>query len=257
MTIHRHQYPILEFDDSSVAIIEPSEYRARLDVCPHCIICFFSEVVEAVRDQYSARVVWQQKWEYGWYSLYELEHEGKKIAFFHCGAGAPLAAALLEETIAYGCSKFIAIGGAGIIGRQHPVGHLMVPASAIRDEGTSYHYLPASREVAASPEAVTAIEYVIKKSGIDYVLTKTWTTDAPYRETRDKANLRCGEGCLTVEMEAAALFAVAQCRNVPLGQILYAGDDLTGEAWDERKWQSRVEVRHSMFWLAAEACWSL
>lgn len=257
MTVHRHQYPILELDDNPKAIIEPSKYRPRLDVSPYCIISFFSEVVEAVRDQFSARIVWQQKWEYGWYSLYELEHQDQRIAFFHCGAGAPLAAALLEETVAYGCNKFIAIGGAGIIGERHPVGHLMVPASAIRDEGTSYHYLPPSREVAASPDAVAAIEAVIRERGIDYVLTKTWTTDAPYRETRDMVNLRCGEGCLTVEMEAAGLFAVAQFRNVPLGQILYAGDDLTGEVWDERKWQSRAEIRRDLFWIAAEACWRL
>lgn len=257
MTIHRHQYPILELDDSPSAIIEATAYIKPVPVSPYCVICFFGEVVEAVRDQYAARVVWQQKWEYGWFTLYELEHEGKKIAFYHTGVAAPLAAALLEEVLAIGCRKFIVIGGAGIIGKQHPVGHLMVPTSAIRDEGTSYHYLPASREVAASPEAVGAIEYVIRKSGIDYVLTKTWTTDAPYRETRDRANLRCGEGCLTVEMEAAALFAVAQFRNVPLGQILYAGDDLTGEVWDERKWQSRADVRRNMFWLAAEACWRL
>jgi len=65
---------------------------------------------------------------------------------------------------------------------------------------------------------------------------------------------RRAEGCLTVEMEAASLLAVAQFRQVSLGQILYAGDDLSGEAWDNRGWQSRKEVRESLFWLAADAC---
>lgn len=83
---------------------------------------------------------------------------------------------------------------------------------------------------------------------------KTWTTDAPYRETQSMIDARRAEGCLTVEMEAASLIAVAQFRKVLLGQILYAGDDLSGENWDKRGWQSRQEVRENLFWLAADAC---
>jgi uridine phosphorylase len=68
---------------------------------------------------------------------------------------------------------------------------------------------------------------------------------------------RQGQGCLTVEMEAAALLAVAQYRGVLLGQVLYGGDDLSGEAWDNRGWQSRPQIREQLFWLAAEACLAL
>ena len=86
---------------------------------------------------------------------------------------------------------------------------------------------------------------------------KTWTTDAPYRETPVKIAARRAEGSLTVEMEAASLFAVAQYRQVVLGQILYGGDDLSGEAWDRRGWQSHKAVRENLFWLAADACLEL
>ena len=65
------------------------------------------------------------------------------------------------------------------------------------------------------------------------------------------------EGCLTVEMEAAGMMAVSQFRNVPFGQILYAGDDLSGLEWDNRGWQSRSDIREQLFWLAAEAVMSL
>jgi uridine phosphorylase len=82
-------------------------------------------------------------------------------------------------------------------------------------------------------------------------------TDAPYRETSAKVAARKSEGCLTVEMEAASLIAVAQFRDVILGQVLYGGDDLSGEAWDHRDWASRPDVRQNLFWLAAEACLSL
>lgn len=257
MAIHQHQFPVLEFDDNASAVIEPAALLKPIDVTPYCVISFFGEVVDQLRDEFNARTVFQQKWEYGYFTLFELVHEGRRLAFYHSGVGAPLAAGLLEEAIALGCRKFVVIGGAGNIGTRHAVGHLMIPTSAIRDEGTSYKYVPPSREISPNPEAVAAIESVISQCGLDFVRTKTWTTDAPYRETRDMIDRRAAEGCLTVEMEAAALFAVAKFRNVPLAQILYAGDDLTGSEWDMRQWHCRADIRRNLFWIAAEACWQL
>lgn len=89
-----------------------------------------------------------------------------------------------------------------------------------------------------------------------YTLGKTWTTDAFYRETPAKVARRRAEGCLIVEMGAAALFAVAQFRGVTLAQVLYAGGDSSGATWDDRAWE-RHEVRERLFWLAAEACLTL
>ena len=86
------------------------------------------------------------------------------------------------------------------------------------------------------------------------MLGKTWTTDAFYRETSAKVRLRKEEGCLTVEMEAAAFFAVACFRGVDFAQLLYGGDDVSGETWDSRDWVNRHSARESLFWLAAEAC---
>lgn len=159
--------------------------------------------------------------------------------------------------IALGCRKFIACGGAGVLDREIAVGHLVVPTSAIRDEGTSYHYLPPSREVSASPEGVAAIEAALKADGIDYITGKTWTTDAIYRETPEKVKLRKAEGCVTVEMEAATFFAVAQFRGVTFAQILYGGDNLDSDQWDSRHWDKHTSIREKLFWLAAEACLKL
>lgn len=104
---------------------------------------------------------------------------------------------------------------------------------------------------------MAALQGVLNRRGLPHLTGKTWTTDAPYRETPDKIAMRRKEGCLTVEMEAAALMAAAQFRGVTLGQVLYGGDDLSGETWDKRGWQSRAEVRESLFWLAVEACLEL
>jgi nucleoside phosphorylase len=100
---------------------------------------------------------------------------------------------------------------------------------------------------------VEALAALLAERGVPHRVGKTWTTSAPYRETLPKIERRRQEGCLTVEMEAAALMAVAQHRGVPFGQVLYAGDDLSGEAWDNRAWQTRADVREQLFWLAADA----
>jgi uridine phosphorylase len=93
--------------------------------------------------------------------------------------------------------------------------------------------------------------------GVSFRVGKTWTTDAPYRETPFKIAKRKGEGCLIVEMESAGMMAVAQFRGVVFGQVLYAGDDLSGTEWDNREWQSRDDIRERLFWLCADACLTL
>jgi uridine phosphorylase len=126
-------------------------------------------------------------------------------------------------------------------------------SSAVRDEGTSYHYLAPARTVATDPAVVSAIEDVLRRSGVPFTTGTTWTTDAAYRETKEKVALRRSEGCITVEMEAAALLAVAHFRGVTLGQLLYAGDSLAGERWDHRDWVHAHDAREALFWLAADA----
>jgi uridine phosphorylase len=133
----------------------------------------------------------------------------------------------------------------------------VVLSSAIRDEGTSFHYLPPARHIDFDPEARQVLQDTLEERGAPYVAGKTWTTDAPYRETPRKIAARRDEGCLTVEMEASALAAVAAFRGVSLAQVVYCGDDLAGESWDHRSWQSLSDVREDLFDLAATAALAL
>ena len=253
----KQPYPILEYDDDLQSILEPSELIQKMDVPKHCVICFFAEVIQWLVEEKGARFIANSKSEIGHHPLYEIDYQGKRLAFFHPGIGAPLAASLLEEAIARGCQKFIAIGGCGVLDKTIAVGHLLLPVSALRDEGMSYHYLPPSREVKVDPIPLAAIERVLTRHGIEYLKTKTWTTDAIYRETENKAKAYLEEGCLAVEMETAAFYAVAQFRDVHLGQILYGGDAVIPNEWDGRVWTSRQEVRRDLFWLAAEAVFEI
>jgi len=250
-------YPILEFDETPEAFIEPSKIIRARDLPEHCVICFFKEVLDKVVEEQHAQVVVQNRWEDGPHPIYEISYRDQRLAFFHPGVGAPIATGLLEEAIAFGCRKFIACGGCGVLEKDIAVGHLMVVAGAVRDEGVSYHYLPPGREVIADEFGVNALVNTLNARGLPYLVGKTWTTDAPYRETVKKIGSRRAEGCLTVEMESASLIAVAQFRKVTFGQVLYGGDDLSGAEWDNRQWQSRSEVRESLFWLCADACLGL
>ncbi len=245
-------YPILEFDPTPLAIIEPSQVLKPLDTMPERLVfCFFQKVIEKVCKD--AELVTHLGSELGENPVYAVEVGGTRIAVVHPGVGAPLAAGFMDELIALGARKFIACGGAGVLNREIAVGHVIVPDAAVRDEGTSYHYLPPAREVHASPEAITAIIDTLDAHEVSYIVGKTWTTDGLYRETPAKILRRKAEGCITVEMEAAAFFAVAQFRGVTFGQVLYGGDDISGDAWDHRGWHRQADTREKLFWLAAKA----
>lgn len=247
-------YPILEYDEARDAFIEPSRVVRSIDIAEHCVLCFFQDVITGLREEATLRPVYTLGSEIGANPVYEMVVEGRRVAVTHPGVGAPLAVGFLEELIALGCRKFIVCGGAGSLESAVTLGHLIVPDAAVRDEGTSYHYLPPGREVAADPRGVAAVEQALTARGLPFVRGKTWTTDALYRETPSRIAARKAEGCLTVEMEAAALFAAAAFRGVALGQLLYGGDDLSGAAWDHRAWQGQSATRRLVFDAAAAAC---
>jgi uridine phosphorylase len=250
----QRDFPILEFDPARRAVIEPSEQIGPSDVPEHCVPCFFGDVVTGLVESGRAREVACMKSEMGRHPLLVMEVGGRECAVYQPGISAAFAAAMLDEVIAHGCTKFIACGAAGVLDRTIDPGHIIVPVSAVRDEGASYHYMPPSREVEADLAGVSAIERVLREHDRPYTKGKTWTTDAFYRETPEKVALRRSEGCITVEMEAAAFFAVARFRGVTFAQMLYGGDDVSGEEWDHREWHKRASVREDLLELAAEAC---
>lgn len=245
--------PILEFDPSAEAILEPHLAVKGFDLPPHVVLCFFRDAIAAFVEEAAGREIGRLASEIGSYPVYELDVDGRRLAVAHPGVGAPLAAGWLEELISLGGRAFIAAGGAGVLVPDLALGHVVVPTAAIRDEGTSYHYLPASREVEPTADALRAIVDTLEARGVPHVLGKTWTTDGFYRETRAKVARRVAEGCLTVEMEAAAFFAVARFRGISFGQMLYAGDDLSGDTWDHRGWVHHGTGRDLLLRLAAEA----
>ncbi|HBF40975.1 MAG TPA: hypothetical protein DDW19_04150 [Anaerolineaceae bacterium] len=247
--------PILEFDPDRSAILTPDPFRfnGQPPVPASAVLCFFQDVLDSRIDKKELDVQGYLRSEIGKHPVFRYETGGKPLTVFHPGVGAPLAAAFLDELIAVGVTRYIVCGGCGVLDRKIDAGHPIILTSAVRDEGTSYHYLAPSREVKPHPNAVAALEKVFREAGMGYSLGKTWTTDAIYRETPGKRQLRMAEGCEVVEMEAAALFAVAKFRQITLGQVVYGGDLVTPEGWDGREWASRTDARQTLFDLSVQA----
>ena len=248
------ELPILEFDPTLHAILEPEKSPLPGGPPAKVVLCFFQDVLSSLVNEGKLIRVGRLKSEIGDNPIYFLSYQEQQIMVCHPGVGAPLAAGFLEELISMGGRAFIACGGAGALQAHSSVGQAFVLTSAVRDEGTSYHYLPPSREVSSGRKATSALEKVLGRENVPYHLGKTWTTDAIYRETVAKRETRKAEGCEVVEMEAAAFFAVAAFREVEFGQVVYAGDLVVPEGWDGREWIRRQDTRSMLFWLAVMAC---
>lgn len=158
--------------------------------------------------------------------------EGKVAICGGFGIGAPAAASALEAFIALGVRAFVSIGIAGTLQPALHIGDTVVCNRALRDEGVSHHYLEAARYAYPSEELTKRLAQVLEQEGHSPVLGSTWTIDTPYRETVAEARHYQQEGILTVEMEAAALFAVAAYRGVDIAAAFVISDSLAELVWN-------------------------
>jgi uridine phosphorylase len=188
-------------------------------------------MITALQEHYSPTLIDTMRGDFA-APVYKINFKDVDVAVYRTAVGGPETASLLEKMISKGCERFVFFGACGVLNRELAAKSLIVPTAAYRDEGTSYHYLPPGT-YADVPTAARLAE-IFTELNLPHVCGKTWTTDAPYRETRANA-ARCREdGCLTVEMECASIMAVAQFRGVDAYQFLYAADSLDAEEWDAR-----------------------
>lgn len=244
--------PLLEFDPTTRAFIEADALISpRPDMPTACVLTWFRDAADRAVETTFGRRIFDLRWEDGPRPVYEIEHEGRRVALAPMPVGGAPSAIMLEQLIALGCRSFIACGGAGALRPDLTLGHAVVVSSSLRDEGTSHHYLPPGRIVEADAHALAVLRHTLEHLSVPFAEGRTWTTDGLYRETPDRIAARVAEDCLTVEMEAATLAAVAQFRGVRLAHLLYGGDDLTGEVWDDRGWQDHHDVRDLLIRVAA------
>lgn len=148
------------------------------------------------------------------------------------GIGAPAVATILEQFVALGTRRFVSIGTAGGLQRSCRIGDLIVCDAAVRDEGVSHHYLEGAELAHPSASLTDELKRALDGLGAPYAVGPSWTIDAPFRETVEEARHYQATGVMTVEMEAAALFAVAQFRGVDLAAAFVVSDSLAELVWD-------------------------
>lgn len=222
-----------EFDEDKEAVINPKDIIERDDNFPKIAVGTFSyQLMEELANFDGINVIGYVNSANGKSPIYEIDYEGKKIAIFKAWVGAPACTGVVEEMIAYGATRIVLFGTCGVLQKEIVDGKIIIPTTAIRDEGTSYHYAPASDEINLEADSINTMISVLEESGYSYILGKTWTTDAFYRETREKVERRKEAGAICVEMECAAITAVTKFRNVKFAQFLYTADNLDAPKWE-------------------------
>src|SRR6476646_7203348 len=201
-----------------------------------CILDPDGDIVRSLLASGEARL--ESGWACYHTQLYSFSRGGIEFGIVGCAVGASFAVLIAEEMFASGCKLLISVTSSGQIVPIRPPPYFILIERALRDEGTSYHYMAASDYSHADPTSVTALDGAFEKLQVPVLTGATWTTDAPFRETQPAIDAMREKNLMAVEMEAAALYAFAQVRQKPvlcfahvtnqMGRI--AGDFEKGEA---------------------------
>ena len=232
--VHRHDIPILEYDDSPRAVIMNDRHPVRL---PHrAVFAFLADAVDSYAESVGAEVLEVYHTIGRDTNIYRIHHKGQELCLCRAPLGGSAAVQLMDFLLGHGVTQVIATGSCGALAPL-PENAFLIPLKALRDEGASYHYLPPSRYVETDAGIRNAIKQVLTEQGLSWAECTTWTTDGFYRETADMVAYRREEGCLVVEMECASLAACAQFRGAQFAQLLYTADSLADASnHDARDW---------------------
>lgn len=220
------------FDAKSEAIIKP-QINDNAPIVDACILTFSHVIEKFVLDNYECSQIGTIWFATGATPVYRIEYKGKSFAFYKTYVGAPACVGTVEDTFAViKTDNYLVFGGAGCLDKEITHGKIMIPTEAYRDEGISYHYAPAADYIRLKNS--DKVESFMKENGIPCVKGRTWTTDAFYRETVNNFEKRKADGCISVEMECAALQALCDFRGKNLYMFFTSADLLDAPQWDER-----------------------
>ncbi|MEW5830828.1 MAG: nucleoside phosphorylase [Chloroflexota bacterium] len=223
-----------KFDsDSILTAADIVAYRARLGRTPGlhspqgALFCLERGLPRRMRRQIPVRQAG---------SMNAVLHETKKtkspvVVLTDFGGGAPIVAELAEELVVMGVRKMVLMTWGGALQPGLKPGDIVVCDRAVRDDGVSHHYLPPGKYVGADAALSGELAAAIRSRGADCLTGATWTTDAPYRETRAEVAQYQSEGVQVVEMESSGLFTIGQVRGVQTASVVVVMDSLAAFEW--------------------------
>lgn len=237
--ISKNDIPILEYDDSSSEIIPPNQHWSGGILPEKCLFAFLGDVVHEYAQKNDAEVAETLITVSHDIKIYVLHDTDEDVCLVQSPIGAAASTQVLDTLVTCGCKKIIATGSCGVLADLEE-NAFIVPVRALRAEGTSYHYLPASRYIELDETPILVMEKTFLEHGLPFVTCTTWTTDGFFRETKDMVKYRLEEGCFVVEMECAALAACCRKRGAEFGQFLFTADSLANvHEYDARDFGTR------------------
>ncbi len=241
--LRENKYPILEFDNNKTAKLNPTSFGENFFGTNKLVITFFPEVIDKLVNE--EKIVIERKIEdENPFLIYRFVDSDVLITLGF--VGCPACAGNLDLFHAMGITKVMFCGGGGVLDKNIEVGQILVVDGAIRDEGFSYHYIEPSRYIYTNPNVTEKIIRYLESNSISYIRGLTWTTDAIFRETNGRIAQRKEEGAKIVEMEQAGCIAVSQFRGFEYGALIYGGDDVSQDEWNNRDWRSREGIRYDL-----------
>lgn len=244
-----------EFDECKTSTFNPNEVeKAILNFPKIGITCFSKKLMDRFIEIFKGEKIAEISNANGRIPVYKIVYKDIEIAVFMSRVGAPACTVQYEEVLAMGLEKLIMFGTCGVLDKSIEDLAIIIPTSAVRDEGTSYHYMKSSDEIIVNEKYVSEFIDVLNTNSVSYIRGKVWTTDAPYRETRNKVLRRKKQGCLCVDMECSAMHAVAKFRGKDLFQFFYAADNLDSVEWDQRSLgnSDRLSEKEKIIYLVLE-----
>lgn len=242
--------PIVEHPTDEPAVFRPENLLGRAAAMlgrehgeiPHCcVLDFDGELVPAAVECYEAKPC--PVWACFHTKLFRLRQGDVQMGLIAGTVGAPFAVLVSEQLIASGCRQIIGYASSGAVADGLSLPCLVVPNRGLRDEGTSYHYVSPSTWVEATGNLPPILARHAESCGLPVHRGPTWTTDAPYRETSSQILRHRALGVLTVEMEAAALMALAVVRKAEIASLLHVTNALATGEGDFQKGPSDINQR--------------
>ncbi len=241
--LHTDNYPILEFDTDREAKVNPIAFADRPFDTDKMVLTFFPEVLEKLKEE--GKIV-PERVIPGENPIEIYKFADAEVLITLGFVGCPACAGNLDMFHAMGIRKVMFCGGGGVLDPEIGVGQVLLVEGAIRDEGFSYHYIEPSRYIYTDGAVTEKIAAHLEAEGVSYLRGIVWTTDAIFRETEERIARRREEGAKIVEMEQAGCIAVAQFRGFDYGALIYGGDDVTQEEWDNREWRNCEGIRYNL-----------